>query len=232
LQRVRQLWDRFFGARASEPRAESDREPVALGHEATLALEAPTRLIIGLGNPGAKFASTRHNVGFRILERLAERHGGSWFDDGDLEARLARVEIAGAACALLLPQTFMNRSGNSVGAALERWSTLDPGSELLVVYDDMDLETGRIRLRPSGGAGGHRGIGDILDKLDSKQVPRLRFGVGHPGSSDRVLDWVLQPFSADEESAILGEALDRAADAIEATLREGIRPAMGQFNAA
>ncbi len=191
----------------------------------------PTRLVVGLGNPGPKFAATRHNVGSRIIERLADRHACAWRLDRDLDARIAHAEIAGQACALLLPQTFMNRSGASIAAAVERWPTLEAETDLLVVYDDMDLPTGRIRLRPSGGAGGHRGIGDILLELDSKQGPRLRFGVGHPGSSDQVLDWVLQPFSPEEESTLLVAAVDRAADAIEATLGQGIKVAMGQFNA-
>jgi PTH1 family peptidyl-tRNA hydrolase len=212
VQRVRQLWNRLRGA----GRPESG---------------PPSRLVVGLGNPGSKFAATRHNVGFRIVERLGERSGAAWRGDRGLSARVAHVEIEGEACALVLPETFMNRSGRAVLAACERWPDLDFHTDLLVVYDDMDLETGRIRLRPGGGDGGHRGIGDILLELESKKIPRLRFGVGHPGSSDQVLDWVLRPFSSEEETAILSASLDRAADAIETTIREGIVAAMGQFNA-
>ncbi len=211
MQRVRQLWGRFFGARPESARP-------------------PTRLIVGLGNPGTKYAATRHNVGFRIVEMLADRHHGEWRNDRALDAKISLVEIEDEVCLLVEPQTFVNRSGAALLAVLERWPELDPKSDLLIVYDDLDLPTGRIRLRPSGGGGGHRGIGDILSKLDTKQIPRLRFGVGHPGSPGEVIDWVLRPFAAEEESAVLPRALERAADAIEMTIREGVGPAMGQFN--
>jgi len=211
MQRVRQLWGRFLGARSA-------------------AVRPPTRLIVGLGNPGPKYAPTRHNIGFRIVEALARRHHGEWRRDRGLNSRISHVELDGERCALVEPQTFMNHSGRAVRAALERWPQLDPATDLLVVYDDLDLPPGRIRLRPSGGAGGHRGIQDILQELDSRQIPRLRFGVGHPGSSREVLDWVLSSFDVEEESSCLPDALERAVDAIELTIREGLTPAMGQFN--
>jgi len=215
MQRVRQLWGRFFGARPESVRP-------------------PTRIIVGLGNPGSKFAATRHNVGFRIVEMLAERHRdgdhGNWRNDRALGAKISFVEIEGERCVLVEPQTFMNRSGTALFAVLARWPEIDPKTDLLIVYDDLDLPTGRIRLRPSGGGGGHRGIGDILVELDTKEIPRLRFGVGHPGSAGEVIDWVLEPFSAEEESKILPDAVARAADAVEMTIREGVTPAMGQFN--
>ena len=149
----------------------------------------------------------------------------------ELQARTCAIEIAGQAILLMQPQTFMNRSGESVEIALERWPELVPETDLLVVYDDMDLPTGRIRLRPSGGGGGHRGIGDILERLDTKAVPRLRFGIGHPGDAAGVLDWVLQPFAQEEERDDLPESLEWAADAVEAVAAEGVTPAMGRFNA-
>ena len=121
--------------------------------------------------------------------------------------------------------------GVALLSALERWPGLDPTTDILIVYDDIDLAIGRIRLRPSGGGGGHRGIGDILIELDTKEIPRLRFGVGHPGTSSAVIDWVLEVFSPEEESTILPDALNRAADAIGITIREGVTRAMGQFNA-
>ena len=118
-----------------------------------------------------------------------------------------------------------------MSAALERWPSLDPATDVIVVYDDMDLPTGRIRLRPSGGAGGHRGIGDIIDALGTKAIPRLRFGVGHPGpDGPSVIDWVLAPFP-DSELELLEEAAARAADAVRVALSEGVPAAMGQFNA-
>lgn len=212
MQRVRQLWERIVGTRPDSVRP-------------------PARLIVGLGNPGSKYAATRHNVGFRIVEMLAARHQGEWRRDPALDSKISLVEIGAEVCLLVQPQTFMNRSGAALIAALERWPELDPEKDLLIVYDDLDLPTGRIRLRPRGGGGGHRGIGDILRELDTKAIPRLRFGVGHPGSASEVLDWVLQPFGAEEESAVLPAALARAADAVEMTVREGVVPAMGQFNA-
>jgi PTH1 family peptidyl-tRNA hydrolase len=190
----------------------------------------PDWLVVGLGNPGARHRATRHNVGFRILEALADRHGAAWRSDRGLDARIAHVELDGHACALIQPQTFMNRSGRCVEAALERWRGIDPEQRLLIVYDDVDLPPGRIRLRPAGSAGGHRGIGDVLEALEREDVPRLRFGVGRPGTSQEVPEWVLRPFSPEEERA-LPTAIARAADAIEAVAREGLRTAMGQFNA-
>ena len=145
-------------------------------------------------------------------------------------ASWSSIEIGCESVLLVQPQTFMNRSGETVEVALERWPGLTPEADLLVVYDDMDLPTGRIRLRPSGGGGGHRGIGDILERLETKAVARLRFGVGHPGSAARVLDWVLQPF-AEEERDVLPGALEWAADAVEAAMADGVTSAMGRFNA-
>ncbi len=211
MQRVRQLWGRLFGVPPASTRP-------------------PTRLIVGLGNPGSKYEATRHNVGFRIVDLLADRYQGEWRGDRSLSARISWIDIEGERCLLLEPQTFMNRSGTALVAALERWPELDPSTDLLIVYDDLDLPTGRLRLRPSGGGGGHRGIGDILLELDTKQIPRLRFGVGHPGSADAVIDWVLERFGPEEELSVLPDALARAADAIEMTIREGVTPAMGQFN--
>lgn len=195
------------------------------------SLPIPSILVVGLGNPGSKYARTRHNIGFRVVQTLAERHQGDWVEDRETHSMLSLVEIAGRAVALMAPQNFMNRSGESVARALERWPTLDPSSDLMIVYDDLDLPTGRIRLRPSGGGGGHNGIGDVLERLDSKEVSRLRFGIGHPGSAGAVIDWVLTPFSDVEEAEILPAAIDWAAQAIEATVDEGVRAAMGQFNA-
>jgi len=208
------------------------REPVAKSVAAAVPGRVPERLIVGLGNPGDVYRDTRHNVGFRIVARLGERHAGSWRADRELDARVCGVEIAGRTCLLLQPQTFMNRSGASVAAACARWPSLDPAQQLLVVYDDLDLPPGRIRLRPGGGAGGHRGIADILAELETRDVPRLRFGVGHPGASAAVKDWVLSPFAEELEAQQLPDSIERAADAVEAAIRDGVRVAMGQFNAA
>ena len=127
----------------------------------------------------------------------------------------------------------MNASGRSVERALDRWPGLVLERDLLVVYDDLDLPPGRIRLRPSGGGGGHNGIGDVLEVLDTKQVPRLRFGVGRPGpsSGQTVIEYVLAPFEEAEWGERIEAAIDRAADAVEAVCSEGIRAAMERFNA-
>lgn len=196
------------------------------------AFAVPSILVVGLGNPGPKFLGTRHNIGFRVIQTLVERNCGDWIEDRDTQSMLSVVEFAGKTIALMAPQTFMNLSGESVIAALARWTSLDSATDLIVVYDDLDLPTGRIRLRPSGGAGGHNGIGDILERLDSKDVVRLRFGIGHPGASGAVLDWVLGPFSEAEEERVLPAAIDWAADAVEAVVASGVREAMSRFNAA
>lgn len=192
----------------------------------------PSALIVGLGNPGPEYEDTRHNIGVRVVEALAARHHGVWQDDRSTRAKLCHVSVDGQSVALLAPQTFMNRSGESVALALDRWPSIEPSTDLLVVYDDLDLPTGRIRLRPSGGAGGHNGMGDILEQLATREVARLRFGIGHPGSASLVTDWVLRPFEESEERDVLPQAVERAVDALEAALREGVRSAMSHFNAA
>ncbi len=193
---------------------------------------SPSRLVVGLGNPGARHAATRHNVGFRVVERLAARHGADFEASEALAGRLARLVVGGVGCALLEPSTFMNRSGDSVAAALARWPGLVPERDLLVVYDDLDLPLGRLRLRPGGSAGGHRGIADIARALDTTAIPRLRFGIGHPGSAAAVVDWVLEPFLPQDEAERLPAAIDRAADAVVCVLVDGLATAMDRFNAA
>ena len=195
------------------------------------ALATPSKLIVGLGNPGSKYLGSRHNIGFRVVECLAERNAGVWQPARDLQAMVSVVELGGESVVLLAPQTFMNRSGDSVVAALDRWPGLDPAADLIVIYDDLDLPTGRIRLRPTGGGGGHNGIGHILECLGSKAIPRLRFGIGHPAGSQPVIDWVLGDFTLEEQQA-LPPALERAAQALEAATREGVVAAMGRYNAA
>jgi len=200
------------------------------GLTALSGLTEPARLVVGLGNPGADYAATRHNVGFRVLERLAQRAGGEFGFDPDLAARVAGISLASIPCVLLAPQTFMNRSGQSVGAALALWPSLVPARDLLVVYDDLDLPSGRLRLRPGGSAGGHRGMADITRALGTQEIPRLRFGIGHPGCQSAVLDWVLQPFSPEEETELLPGAIDRAADAVKSVVADGLVVAMDRFN--
>ncbi len=131
--------------------------------------------------------------------------------------------------ALLAPETFMNRSGEAVAQAVAELGVDDVAGDLLVVFDDVDLPFGRLRLRPAGGAGGHRGLADVTLRLERSDFARLRFGVGRPAQEQETADYVLEPFSAGEQS-VLPEHIDRAARALEAALRHGVAAAMNEFN--
>ena len=187
------------------------------------------RLVVGLGNPGAEYEQTRHNVGFRIVEYIAARHRIALRREGRLHAKFGVGCIAGSETALLEPQTYMNLSGRAVLATLDAYP-VDPATDLLVVYDDLDLPFGRLRLRASGSAGGHNGIGDIQQQLGRHDFARLRFGIGRPPAGEDPIAHVLAPFSADEQSQ-LGAHLDAASDAIELALAEGVASAMNRVNA-
>ena len=187
------------------------------------------KLVVGLGNPGPEYAATRHNAGLRVVERLAERHAIALAAERRLAARLGRGVVRGVRVALLAPLTFMNASGRSVAAALEALDPLDPAQDLLVVYDDLDLPFGRLRIRASGGAGGHRGLADVQQRLGRSDFARLRFGIGRPPVGLDPIDYVLAPFDA-AEAAALPERLAAAADAVEVVLAEGVGRAMNQFN--
>ena len=196
------------------------------------------RLILGLGNPGEEYRATRHNVGFRVVEELVHRWQAR-LDRLECNALTARVELPGAAEALAvllaMPQTYMNRSGFAARCLVELHG-LDPAA-LLVVYDEVNLPFGRLRLRRSGSPAGHRGIESILENLRTDQVGRLRVGIGSPESpatavtSEGLVDHVLSPFTPAEEAA-LAPVVQRAADACEAWLRDGIDAAMSRFNGA
>jgi len=191
------------------------------------------KLVVGLGNPGPRYAGTRHNVGFRIAERFAERRGLP-LDERRFGGRFGRgrVELgAGLRCdvGILLPERFMNRSGQVVSEALGLLPVGAIEQDLLVVFDDVDLPFGRLRLRPGGGAGGHRGLSDVIACLGRDDFPRLRFGVGRPDLPMETADWVLQRFTAAEE-ALLGERLEAATSAIAAALGEGVAAAMNHVN--
>lgn len=183
-------------------------------------------LIVGLGNPGQRYARHRHNVGFQILDLLAARHR-LHFDRVQHQAQLASGTIAGQKVLLAKPQTFMNESGRSV-APLVRFYKL-PLDEVLVVYDDLDLEQGTLRLRPEGSAGGQNGMKSIIAALGSQGFPRLRVGIGRPPGQMDAAAYVLQEFSAAEEQE-MAIVRQEAADAIEGWLREGLIPTMNRFN--
>jgi PTH1 family peptidyl-tRNA hydrolase len=191
------------------------------------------KLVVGLGNPGPRYAATRHNVGFRVAQRFADRHGIA-LDPHRFGGRFGRASAelgAGSRSdvGILLPESFMNRSGQVVSEALRMLPIEALEADLLVVLDDVDLPFGRLRLRPGGGAGGHRGLGDVIACLGREDFPRLRFGVGRPLVAMETADWVLQRFSAAEEQE-LAERIDAAAAAIETALALGIGPAMNRVN--
>jgi PTH1 family peptidyl-tRNA hydrolase len=185
-------------------------------------------LILGLGNPGPEYVATRHNVGFRVVEELARRRGLA-LDRLECNARLA-VSESPAELLLAQPQTYMNRSGYAARCLLET-RQLDPAA-ILVVYDEINLPLGKLRLRRSGSPAGHRGIESIIENLRTDEVPRLRLGVapeGGPPAGEAWVDFVLGPFAKDEEETVAAMIL-RAADACELWLREGLEAAMRQFN--
>jgi len=182
-------------------------------------------LVAGLGNPGREYERTRHNVGWLVLDELARRHGGSW--RSKFSGSLAEVRLGDARLALLKPETYMNESGRSVGAAA-RFFKVAP-EQLLVVHDDVDLEPGRLQARRGGGLAGHNGLRSLAQHLGSQEFLRLRIGVGRPGRGDprSVSDWVLSAFEAQEEVAGL---VSRSADAVEALVGEGLEATQARFN--
>jgi PTH1 family peptidyl-tRNA hydrolase len=200
--------------------------PMPIVGPPTLMAAGPT-LIVGLGNPGKGYASHRHNVGFRVVEALARAHHLSFSRQKGFQARVAEGRIAGRRAILAKPQTFMNLSGRAVGRLVRARGIEIEG--LLVVYDDLDLPLGRLRLRPEGGAGGHKGMRSILDTLGNQAFPRLRIGIGRPPGQMDPADYVLRPFRTEEEPALV-QVVARAVAAVECWLAEGLVAAMDQFN--
>lgn len=182
--------------------------------------------MVGLGNPGERYRETRHNLGFRAVEALARRLGVG-LDGFECNARVGQ---RGEDLLLALPQTYMNRSGYAVRCLVERHG-LEP-SEILVVYDEVALPLGRIRLRPGGSPGGHRGMESVVESLRTDRISRLRLGCGgEEGASEAedLVSYVLSPFRSDEREAA-DRMVERAADACRAWLAEGIETAMNDFN--
>jgi PTH1 family peptidyl-tRNA hydrolase len=182
-------------------------------------------LVAGLGNPGREYAATRHNVGWLVVDELAARHEGSW--RSKFSGRLAEVRLDGLRLGLLKPETYMNESGRSIGAAV-RFFKVDPGA-LLVVHDDVDLEEGRLQARLGGGLAGHNGLRSISQALSSQEFLRLRIGVGRPGRGDQrsVADFVLSGF---DPVVDVGALVVRSADAVETVARDGLETAQQRFN--
>ena len=189
----------------------------------------PMHLIVGLGNPGADYAKTRHNAGFLLVEKLAAQWKAGWNNDRKFVARMAKVDCGGKKILLCEPQTFMNLSGEAV-AAVQQFYQLPLGN-ILVVVDDADLPLGEIRLRPGGGSGGHHGLESVAQHLGSKAYARLRIGIGRKNEARQITGHVLGKFSADE-NALLEKVLERAAAQLECWLTAGLQKAMNQFNGA
>lgn len=187
--------------------------------------KARMRLIVGLGNPGREYDRTRHNVGFRVVDAFAAKFRMS-FDIHEKDALIARGRVAGTSVMLARPLTYMNRSGSAVAALCRSYTeTLD---EMLVVYDDIDLPLGKLRIRANGSPGTHNGMKSIVEALDSEQFPRLRVGI-RGEKYDDLADYVLNGFEP-AESVIVEQAVDRSLDALLLFARGELARAMNQFN--
>src|SRR5205814_6373928 len=182
-------------------------------------------LVAGLGNPGREYERTRHNVGWLVADELARRHGGSF--RSKFSGRVAEVRLGDLRLALLKPETYMNESGRSVGAAARFYKV--PPEQTLLVHDDVDLEEGRLQARLGGGLAGHNGLRSIAQHLGTNDFLRLRIGVGRPGRGDSrsVADYVLSPFDPHVD---VDELVARAADAVELLAAEGLPAAQQRFN--
>ena len=185
------------------------------------------RLIVGLGNPGAEYARTRHNAGFRFVDELAAKAGATFRLDSKLFGETAKIDIAGQPVWLLKPATFMNLSGKSVTAALRFWK-FEPDQALLA-HDELDLAPGTARLKFDGGHGGQNGLRDTMQLLGHGKFHRLRIGIGHPGSKDKVTPWVLGRASADDD-ILIGRAIDAAIDVLPLAMDGNFMDAMTKLH--
>ncbi|GAG57454.1 unnamed protein product [marine sediment metagenome] len=191
------------------------------------------RLIVGLGNPGKAYARNRHNVGFHCLNYFAKLHSIR-FDRRQCQARIGTGELGGEKLLLAKPRTFVNLSGKAVGCLLSKHNV--PLSDLLVIHDDLDLPLGRIRLRPGGGSGGHKGMKSIISVLKSEDFPRIRVGIGRPQveglsntGEDVIVSYVLSDFTPQEEE-LIKPVIASVAEAIDCFLNQGMEVAMSRFN--
>jgi peptidyl-tRNA hydrolase, PTH1 family len=185
------------------------------------------QLIVGLGNPGAEYAKTRHNAGFLVVERLAGRWQAGWAYEKRFSARLARAERGEHRVLLCEPQTYMNSSGETVGPLAAFYRV--PSGQLLVVVDDADLPLGEIRLRPRGSSAGHHGLESIEQHLGTRDFARLRIGIGRAAGAREITGHVLGRFNS-TEAAVADRVLTVACDQVECWLDAGIQKAMNQFN--
>ncbi len=188
----------------------------------TLSEDAVVQLIVGLGNPGAEYDDTRHNAGFWLVDELARRHDAQFSPDRKFHGEQCRARIDGSDIRMLKPQTFMNRSGQSV-RALAAYLKVPP-EKILVVHDEIDLPPGVVRLKQGGGHGGHNGLRDVVAHL-GRDFARLRIGVGHPGNKDDVVDYVLRRPSRSDRK-LIDDSIRDAADIIPMLLSDGFQKAM------
>lgn len=184
------------------------------------------KLVVGLGNPGSKYTGTRHNVGYAVVAELARRYGAEK-PQLKFEAEVQDVLIQSEKVLLIAPLTFMNLSGKSVWQFLRFYQP--ELSNIVVVCDDMNLPIGRLRWRPSGSAGGQKGLKDIIEKTGTQEIPRLRFGIGRPPGKMDVTPWVLGEFRTEDKEDV-EHAVIRAADSIEKWISDGIELTMTEFN--
>lgn len=184
------------------------------------------KLIVGLGNPGIEYAETRHNIGFMVAEHLADRSGIVLKRKGH-QGFYGVGRVAGAEATILLPQTFMNRSGSSVASAYQSLG-VEPG-DLIVAHDEIDLDFGSLRIKVGGGHGGHNGLRSVCSSLGESSYIRLRMGVGRPPAGGDVAAHVLSRFNASERGH-LSKYVETATDALEALIRDGAQEAMNRFN--
>ncbi len=186
-------------------------------------------LVVGLGNPGREYARTRHNAGFLVVERLAERWQSSWTYEKKFNANVAQAQRNSRKVLLCEPQTYMNSSGETVGALMNFYRV--PLARLLVAVDDADLPLGEIRLRPGGSSGGHHGLESVEQHLGTGKYARLRIGIGRASGAREITGYVLGRFSS-TEAALADKVLTAASDQAESWLEAGIQKAMSQFNGA
>ena len=184
------------------------------------------RIIVGLGNPGRQYEETRHNVGFQVVERLAQRHGlGRW--RRRFHSLAAEGDVCGERVLLMKPQTFVNESGLAVREAA-RWCRVEP-KDTMIVCDDFNLGVGVLRVRRGGSSGGHNGLKSVFDQMESSEIPRLRLGIGDRGAT-RDRDFVLSRFDANGRE-VIEESVKRAARALEVWLESGLERCQNEFNA-
>lgn len=185
-----------------------------------------TKVLVGLGNPGKKYAGTRHNVGFEVIAELALRHGATK-PKVKFEAEIAEVLVGGQKLLMAAPRTYMNASGRSLRQLVDFYQI--PTSDLLIACDDINLPLGQLRIRRSGSAGGQKGLENVIQHMGTPDVPRLRIGVGRPAPGRDSADYVLERFHKSEE-AVIDAAIRSAADAVECWMADGIDAAMNRFN--